>query len=61
MALGLFLIGSETSLFSRHFHVYAYFQNLNGLSTETRVNVSGLNAGSVSAIRFPTRLLRVFA
>lgn len=53
LALGLFLIGNENSLFSHKFHVYAYFENLGGLTSGSQVEVSGLNAGSVSDIQVP--------
>jgi outer membrane protein OmpA-like peptidoglycan-associated protein len=52
--VGLFMIGSETNLFSHKFDVYAYFSNVNGLASGAKVHVSGLDAGSVSDIRIPS-------
>jgi hypothetical protein len=50
---GLFIIGSDNSLFAHTFNAYAWFPSMSGLSTHAQVSVAGYEAGTVSEIRVP--------
>lgn len=52
--VGLFLIGDRRQLFSESIHVSAEFKKLSGLKNGSKVMVSGMEAGEVTAIRVPT-------
>ena len=52
--IGMFLIGDRHQLFARHVEYYTEFTNLSGLTTGTKVRVSGLDAGEVLTIAVPT-------
>jgi phospholipid/cholesterol/gamma-HCH transport system substrate-binding protein len=61
MALGLtgiivFLIGQETGLFQRHVTFRTYFENVEGLTTESPVWLGGLDVGRVERVSFPDRV-----
>jgi phospholipid/cholesterol/gamma-HCH transport system substrate-binding protein len=53
--VGLFLIGSRAQLFASHFVVYAQFNNIDGLVTGSKVRVSGMIAGQITAIEVPSQ------
>lgn len=53
--VGLFMIGSESSLFAHTFIAYAWFSKMSGLSAHAQVHVAGYNAGTVSDIQVPQR------
>ena len=54
-AAGLFLIGSSTQLFSKHFIVYADFAKVTGLEIGTKVRVAGMDGGAVTVIEIPAK------
>jgi hypothetical protein len=51
--VGLFMIGSQSNLFTHTFKVYAWFPKMSGLTTSAQVHISGYNAGTVSSIDIP--------
>jgi phospholipid/cholesterol/gamma-HCH transport system substrate-binding protein len=48
--LGIFLIGSQKSMFSSTFSVYGVFKNVNGLMVGNNVRFAGINVGVVEGI-----------
>ncbi|MBS7565793.1 MCE family protein [Mucilaginibacter sp. Bleaf8] len=48
--LGIFLIGSQKSLFNSTFNVYGVFKNVNGLMVGNNVRFAGINVGVVEGI-----------
>ncbi len=50
---GLFLIGQNSKLFSRSYHVNAFFNNVGGLTETATVNVAGVRVGTVEKIILP--------
>ncbi|WP_158825714.1 MlaD family protein [Mucilaginibacter lacusdianchii] len=48
--LGIFLIGSQKSLFNSTFGVYGVFKNVNGLMVGNNVRFAGINVGVVEGI-----------
>jgi phospholipid/cholesterol/gamma-HCH transport system substrate-binding protein len=52
---GVFLIGSQKSLFQRTYRLQAQFQNVAGLSDGADVRVGGLHQGTVKHIQLPNR------
>lgn len=52
-ALGLFLIGDSTQLFTRSFSVDADFAKVTGLEIGTKVRVAGMDGGAVTSIQIP--------
>ena len=53
-AVGLFLIGDRRMLFNDTFRFYAEFKQLAALDAGAKVRVSGVDAGEVEEIAFPT-------
>ena len=53
-AAGLFLIGDRRMLFADTFRFHAEFKQLAALDAGAKVRVSGVDAGEVEEIRFPT-------
>jgi phospholipid/cholesterol/gamma-HCH transport system substrate-binding protein len=53
-AAGLFLIGDRRMLFNDSFRFYAEFKQLAALDAGAKVRVSGVDAGEVEEIAFPT-------
>ncbi len=51
--VGLFLIGSSQQMFGGHFEVNTEFTNVDTLQSGATVRVSGMDAGSVTAIQVP--------
>lgn len=51
--IGLFVIGSRDQLFKHHYYVYADLNKLDTLTAGGKVRVSGMDAGSISAIAVP--------
>ena len=49
-AIGLFLIGNSTQLFSKSFEVYADFSKVTGIQIGGKVRVAGMDAGAVTVI-----------
>jgi phospholipid/cholesterol/gamma-HCH transport system substrate-binding protein len=54
-ALGLFLIGNSTQLFTRSFVVSADFSKVTGLEVGTKVRVGGMDAGAITLIAVPSQ------
>jgi phospholipid/cholesterol/gamma-HCH transport system substrate-binding protein len=54
-AAGLFLIGDRRLLFAPQFELYTAYGKVTGLQIGTKVRVSGLDAGEVLDIMFPSR------
>lgn len=54
-ALGLFLIGNATQLFTKSFTVYAEFSKVPGLQVGSKVRVAGMDAGAVTVIEVPPK------
>ncbi len=52
---GIFLIGSQKSLFQRTYRLQAQFQNVAGLADGADVRVGGLHQGTVKHIQLPNR------
>ena len=52
-AVGIFLIGSERKVFSKHLELYTKFANVTGVSKGTKVRVAGLDAGEVLEVSVP--------
>lgn len=48
--LGIFLIGSQKSLFNSTFGIYGVFKNVNGLMVGNNVRFAGINVGVVESI-----------
>jgi phospholipid/cholesterol/gamma-HCH transport system substrate-binding protein len=48
--LGIFLIGSQKSMFNSTFSVYGVFKNVNGLMVGNNVRFAGINVGVVEGI-----------
>lgn len=51
---GLFLIGTKSQLFGRHFVVYTQFDNVDTLEPGASVRVGGMSAGEVTSIDVPS-------
>jgi len=51
--IGIFFIGDQYQVFSRHEELYIEMANVDGLSPGTNVRVEGLNAGQVKNIGLP--------
>jgi phospholipid/cholesterol/gamma-HCH transport system substrate-binding protein len=51
--IGIFLIGDQYQVFSRHEELYVEMANVDGLSPGTNVRVEGLTAGEVKGIGLP--------
>jgi len=51
--IGVFFIGDQYQVFSRHEELYIEMANVDGLSPGTNVRVEGLNAGQVKNIGLP--------
>lgn len=51
--LGLFMIGNRHEAFAKHLMVYTDFRNLSGLAKGSKVQVAGMDAGRIEAIRIP--------
>ena len=49
-AIGLFLIGNSTQLFSKSFHVYADFSKVTGIQIGAKVRVAGMDAGAAEVV-----------
>ena len=54
-ALGLFLIGNATQLFTKSFTVSAEFSKVPGLQVGSKVRVAGMDAGAVTVIEVPAK------
>src|SRR5581483_7560874 len=54
-AIGLFLIGSSTQLFTKSFQVHADFARVTGIQIGAKVRVAGMDAGAVTAIDVPPK------
>jgi len=54
LALAVFFIGSQKSLFNSTFTVYGTFKNVNGLQVGNNVRFAGINVGVVDAINIVT-------
>jgi phospholipid/cholesterol/gamma-HCH transport system substrate-binding protein len=54
-AAGVFLIGSQESLFRSTYRLKAQFQNVSGLIDGADVRVGGIHKGTVRAIQLPRR------
>lgn len=54
-AIGLFLIGNSTQLFSKSFDVYADFSKVTGIQIGAKVRVAGMDAGAVTVIEVPPK------
>ncbi|QJD96162.1 MCE family protein [Mucilaginibacter robiniae] len=52
--LGIFLIGSQKSMFNSTFGVYGIFKNVNGLMVGNNVRFAGINVGVVESINIVT-------
>lgn len=52
-ALGLFLIGNSTQLFTKSFEVRADFEKVTGLQVGSKVRVAGMDAGAITVIEVP--------
>ena len=52
-ALGIFLVGSRHEAFSRHVLLYTEFADLDGVAKGSKVQVAGMDAGSVTGIEVP--------
>lgn len=52
-AVGLFLIGNSSKLFSKSVEVYADFTKITGVANGGKVRVSGMDAGTVTRIDVP--------
>lgn len=52
--LGIFLIGSQKSMFNSTFSVYGVFKNVNGLMVGNNVRFAGINVGVVEGINIVT-------
>ena len=52
-ALGLFLIGDSTQLFTKSFDIEADFGKVTGLAVGTKVRVAGMDGGAVTSIQIP--------
>ena len=52
-AVGLFLIGNSTQLFTKSFIVSADFSKVPGLQVGSKVRVAGMDAGAVTVIEVP--------
>lgn len=50
---GVFLIGSQHSVFAKHIELFTEVKNLNGLSKGAKIQVAGFDAGEVMAISVP--------
>lgn len=50
LVLALYFIGNRQHIFSKNIHVFAVFQNVNGLQLGNNVRYSGINIGTVSKI-----------
>jgi phospholipid/cholesterol/gamma-HCH transport system substrate-binding protein len=55
LVAGVFLIGSQESLFQSTYRVNAQFQNVAGLADGADVRVGGLHQGTVKHIQLPNR------
>src|SRR5579862_7129715 len=55
LVVGVFLIGSNESLFKSTYRVKAAFQNVAGLADGADVRVGGLHQGTVKQIQLPDR------
>lgn len=53
--VGVFLIGTRTQLFGKHFTAYVDFENVDTLTTGAAVRVGGMDAGQISDIHVPGR------
>ena len=53
-ALGLFLIGNSTQLFTKSFQVKADFSKVTGLQVGSKVRVAGMDAGAITMIEVPS-------
>lgn len=54
LALGIFLIGEETNLFTRKNRYVIYFPTVGGLNTGNPVQLDGVEVGTVRAVVLPT-------
>lgn len=54
-ALGLFLIGNATQLFTKSFTISAEFSKVPGLQIGSKVRVAGMDAGAVTVIEVPPK------
>jgi phospholipid/cholesterol/gamma-HCH transport system substrate-binding protein len=54
-AIGLFLIGSSTQLFTKSFEIYADFFKVTGIQIGAKVRVAGMDAGAVTVIEVPLK------
>ena len=52
-AVGLFLIGNSSQLFSKSFNAYAQFSKITGIQKGGKVRVAGMDAGTVTLIEVP--------
>ena len=50
--LAIFLLGSRKGLFTDHYTVYAYFDDISGLRVGSPVQLAGIKVGMVSQISF---------
>lgn len=48
--LGVYLIGDKQNMFGNSYHIYATFNNINGLKPGNNVRYSGINVGTVKDI-----------
>jgi phospholipid/cholesterol/gamma-HCH transport system substrate-binding protein len=47
---GVYFIGDRQQMFSRSFHIYGYFKNIDGLQVGNNVRYSGINIGVIGSI-----------
>ncbi len=47
---GVYFIGDRQQMFSRSFHIYGYFKNIDGLQVGNNVRFSGINIGVIGSI-----------
>ena len=52
-AIGLFLIGNSTQLFTKSFTAHTDFAKVTGLQIGTKVRVAGMDAGAITVIEVP--------
>lgn len=51
LVLALYMIGKDTNLFSRNFHLRARFENVQGLTTGNNVRYAGIQVGTIKRVK----------
>lgn len=52
IVVAIFILGAHSGYFKKQYHLYAYFDDISGLSVGSRVNLAGVTVGSVESITF---------